>query len=158
MGVKDDIIPIYTSHKPVIEVLNMQVKKWADISSKEQIKQEIDDIIQIGMNQYYQKASQFPLDIFCAKLAELWNLYITNIIPTLQACLIPISDSQQVRKMSLLAFRNQIVFPFIGKFHGWKEVRSKLLQMFITLNQVDDGNPDIKKEISRLVLVLKKEQ
>jgi hypothetical protein len=155
MGVKDDIIPIYTSYKPNIEQMNIQIKKFADSSTKDQVKHEIDDIIQIGMNQYYQKAFQFSQDVFCSKFTDLWALYVTSIIPTLQACFVPIQPSTQIRNSCILAFRNQIVYPLISKFQDWKESRLKLLQMFVTLNQVDDGNVDIKKEVLRIISLLK---
>jgi hypothetical protein len=109
------------------------------------------------MNQYYQKALQFQNDVFCTKFSDLWTLYWTSIIPSILSCLVPLGQTDHIRVTCLLAFRNQVVYPLLPRFVDVKDAKLKLLQMFATLQSLEDGNQDIRQEMKRMMAMLKKE-
>jgi hypothetical protein len=126
--IQEKLLPAFTGagYKGCVEDMNMLVYRYYEKSTSDVVLEDIKTLIAKGISGLYVKAAGFSSDVFSSKMADLWIMLLSNVIPNVTAALVPILQSPKIhklnytdtRKLILLEFRNSVLWPLKDRLQG----------------------------------------
>ncbi|TPX68551.1 hypothetical protein SpCBS45565_g02995 [Spizellomyces sp. 'palustris'] len=125
------VLPLFNGQglKGHMEDMNELVSNWLTDTPAYLVVEELNDLLNTGMLTLGNKLATVANEVLASRLVEVWSFYFGTVVPYLQGVFLPVrtqwrnaaartGDSPDVRKMALIAFRDQIIVPLGGRLTG----------------------------------------
>ncbi|ORY50729.1 hypothetical protein BCR33DRAFT_712724 [Rhizoclosmatium globosum] len=177
------VLPLFSGEglKGSIEELNDAVTDWLNESAARStnIRADLNELVQNGAVILGKKMVIAGEETLVPRLLDLWSFFFATVVPYMQGSFVPLKErlkqtegpavaaTLDVRTLTLIAFRDQIVIPYSGRLEAilpilfaelsekrFIDISSRSIQMFSVLQSVRSKPNDEKAKKCQQLLQL----
>ena len=124
--IEDRLLPSFTGpgFKGTVEEMNQLTRQWLVISRFDVLLTELYTLLKSGMISLTAKLAPTPDEFLPSKAAEIWTNFYGNIVPNIQAALLPLRQLKKhdptfdLRNQILCSFKSFVIWPMKGRLQG----------------------------------------
>jgi HbrB-like len=124
--IEDRLLPSFTGpgFKGTVEEMNQLTRQWLASSRFDVLMTELYNLLKSGMISLTAKLAPTPDEFLPSKAAEIWTNFYGNIVPNIQAALLPLRQLKKhdstfdLRNQILCSFKSFVIWPMKGRLQG----------------------------------------
>ncbi|TPX57245.1 hypothetical protein PhCBS80983_g03969 [Powellomyces hirtus] len=122
------VLPLFNGQglKGHMEDMNDLVSTWLGDSHGQSIADDLNEMLTTGLLTLSSKLAVVGDEVLASRVVEVWIFFFSTVVPYLQGVFLPVrtqwrqaegrvGDPPDVRTMSLIGFRDQILIPLSGR-------------------------------------------